>query len=197
MVPEFVTGLPVHALVVHFVVVLLPLAVLGAVVVALWPAARKRYGWLVVAVAAVGTALVQVAVDSGDNLKARVGTTPEIEEHERLGDQMLWWALPLFVTVLALMVLHEMSRRQALRQHEVPASTSDSSAAPEVSDKDGARQGQVQVQERTLTWLKPATMAVAVLTIAAAVGAGIHVYRVGDAGSRAVWEHVKDQPLNQ
>ena len=33
MLPEFVNGLPLHPLIVHLVVVLLPLAVLGSVVV--------------------------------------------------------------------------------------------------------------------------------------------------------------------
>jgi len=33
-----------------------------------------------------------------------------------------------------------------------------------------------------------------VLTVGFAVAAGIHVYRVGDAGARATWEFVKDQP---
>jgi hypothetical protein len=28
-----------------------------------------------------------------------------------------------------------------------------------------------------------------------AVGAGIHVYRVGDAGARAVWEGVENLPV--
>jgi glyceraldehyde-3-phosphate dehydrogenase/erythrose-4-phosphate dehydrogenase len=41
-VPLLVFGLPTHALLVHAVVVLVPLAVLGAVVVAVWPAARRR-----------------------------------------------------------------------------------------------------------------------------------------------------------
>ena len=45
--PEFIGGLPVHPLVVHFVVVLLVIASLGAVLTALWPAVRRRFGWLV------------------------------------------------------------------------------------------------------------------------------------------------------
>jgi uncharacterized membrane protein len=190
MVPEFFAGLPVHILVVHFVVVLLPLAALGAVVVALWPAARKRYGWLVVAVAAVATVLVQIAADSGDNLANRVPPTPEIDEHARLGEQLLWWALPLFIAVTALMIVHETARRQSFAQRPGSADVPDQEPEP------GAVKVQVQQQERTATWLKPATMAIAALTVAAAVGAGIHVYRVGDAGARAVWGYIEEQPPN-
>lgn len=159
--PEFVTGLPLHALVVHFVVVLLPLAVAGAVVVALWPAARQRFGWLVVAAAAVATLLVPIATNSGGKLKTRVSAPDNlaaIERHEHLGNLMLYFALPLLAAVLALMVVHEVGRRQQLG------------------------------------WTRLATVAAAVLTIGFAVAAGVHVYRVGDAGSRATWEFVKDQP---
>jgi uncharacterized membrane protein len=159
--PEFVTGLPLHALVVHFVVVLLPLAVAGSIVVALWPAARQRFGWLVVAVAAVATALVPLATNSGGKLKTRVSAPDNlaaIDHHESLGNLMLWFALPLLIAVAALMVVHEVGRRQAL------------------------------------SWAKLATVVAAVLTVGLAVAAGVHVYRVGDAGARATWEFVKDQP---
>ncbi|GJF03026.1 hypothetical protein [Pseudonocardia sp. D17] len=43
--PTFMLGLPVHPLVVHAVVVLVPAAVIGAVLVALWPRIRARRGW--------------------------------------------------------------------------------------------------------------------------------------------------------
>jgi uncharacterized membrane protein len=161
MLPEFVTGLPLHALVVHGVVVLLPLAVLGSIVIAVWPAARQRYGWLVVAVAAVATVLVPVATSSGGDLKTRLPVTPQVQRHEELGNLMLWFALPMLIAVAALMVVHTMGRRQVL------------------------------------SWTKLATVVVAVLTVGLAVAAGVHVIRVGDAGSRAVWEHIKDLPPQQ
>ena len=156
--PEFVNGLPLHPLVVHFVVVLLPLSVLGAIVIAVWPAMRERFGWLVVAAAAVATLLVPVATNSGGKLKARVGPdNPRILRHEELGNQMIYWAIPLLVFVVALMVVHELSKRMEIR------------------------------------WAKLATIVIAVLTIGAGVGVGIHVYRVGDAGSRASYGDVKNQ----
>jgi uncharacterized membrane protein len=156
--PESVNGLPLHALVVHFVVVLLPLAVAGAVVIALWPAARQRFGWLVVAVAAVATALVPVATTSGEKFELHMPEDELIERHQELGDLMLYFAIPLLVTVLALMVVHTIGQRQ------------------EVS------------------WTKLAIVVVAVLTIGSAVAAGIHVYRVGEAGSRSAWEDVQSNP---
>lgn len=111
--PEFIDGLPLHALVVHFVVVLLPLSVLGAVVIAFWPAARQRFGWLVVAGAGVGALLVPIATNSGDELAARIPRDDLIARHEELGDGLIWWAVPLFVVVLGFMVLHTKLQRPA------------------------------------------------------------------------------------
>ncbi|MCL8024883.1 DUF2231 domain-containing protein [Nocardioides bruguierae] len=104
---DLVNGLPVHPLVVHAVVVLLPLAVLGAVAVAVRPAWAHRVGWLVVAVAAVATVLVPVATSSGEALEHRVG---DPGEHAELGDQLIWFALPLLVLTIAVVLL---GRRRA------------------------------------------------------------------------------------
>ncbi|MCM0619287.1 DUF2231 domain-containing protein [Nocardioides bruguierae] len=104
---DLVNGLPVHPLVVHAVVVLLPLAVLGAIAVAVRPAWAHRVGWLVVAVAAVATVLVPVATSSGEALERRVG---DPGEHAELGDQLIWFALPLLVLTIAVVLL---GRRRA------------------------------------------------------------------------------------
>ena len=174
--PEFINGLPLHALVVHFVVVLLPLAVLGAILTAVWPAVRRRFGWLAVAAAGVGAALTPVATSSGTNLADRLGTNPQIEEHMELGEQMFWWALPLFLLVGALMVMHTMAERKTTAKVAVGAAGAEHEEAP--ADR------------------APALMMIvaAVLTVGVAVGTGIHVYRVGDAGSRAVWGDVQNLP---
>ena len=65
---DLVNGLPLHPLVVHAVVVLLPLAILGTIALALHRPWRATYGPLVVGVAAVATALVPVATSSGESL---------------------------------------------------------------------------------------------------------------------------------
>ena len=61
IVPTFVSGLPVHPLVVHAVVVLLPMAVVGSVLVALWPAIRARWAWPVVFLTAAAVVAIPVA----------------------------------------------------------------------------------------------------------------------------------------
>jgi uncharacterized membrane protein len=61
-------GLPGHPLIVHGAVVLVPLAALGTIVMALWPAARNRMGWIVAGVGVVGFFFTYVAKESGEAL---------------------------------------------------------------------------------------------------------------------------------
>lgn len=107
---DLVNGLPVHPLVVHAVVVLLPAAVLGTIAIAVRPSWRRRYGALVLGVAAVATALIPVATSSGEALERRVG---DPGRHAALGDQLIWFALPLLVLVAALVVLDRRATRPA------------------------------------------------------------------------------------
>jgi hypothetical protein len=95
-------GLPLHPLVVHAVVVLLPLAVVGTIAIAVRPVWRRRYGHLVVACAAVATALIPVATQSGKALEKQVGSPGQ---HAHLGDQLIWFAIPLLLLSLVLVVL--------------------------------------------------------------------------------------------
>lgn len=99
---DLINGVPIHPLVVHAVVVLLPLAVLGTIAIVVRPAWRLRYGPLVVAAAAVATALMPVATSSGEALEHRVGNPGE---HAELGDQLIWFVIPLLVLSAALVWL--------------------------------------------------------------------------------------------
>ncbi len=98
---DLINGLPLHPLVVHAVVVLLPMAALGTIAIALHPSWRLRYGPLVVLAAAASTALTPVATSSGEALEGRVG---DPGQHAALGDQLIWFAIPLLVLSLALVL---------------------------------------------------------------------------------------------
>ncbi len=174
--PELIGGLPLHALVVHFTVVLLPIAALGSVLTAVWPAVRRRYGWLTVATAAVATVLVPISTTSGENLEEGLGgTNPLIERHQELADIMIWWALGLTVAVAALMVLHTRIERQAPTE------------APPAAGGGGTAVG---TATKRATGQTVAMVVAMVLTVGLGIGTGIHIYRVGDAGARTVWEDV-------
>lgn len=157
-------GLPLHPLVVHGVVVLLPLATAGTIAIALRPAWRTRYGYLVVGAALAATVMIPVATSSGEALEKRVG---DPGEHAELGDQLLWFALALLLTSALLVLLQRRAER-------ADAKTSDSTGAPREQAR-GARSPRNQLT------------AIAVLAVVAALACGVQVYRVGDSGARAAW----------
>jgi uncharacterized membrane protein len=102
LVFDTINGLPLHPLVVHAVVVLLPLAVIGTVALAVRPAWRRPYGPLVSAVAAAAVVLCPVATSSGEALEKHVG---DPGQHAALGDQLVWFAIPVLVLAGAMTYL--------------------------------------------------------------------------------------------
>ncbi|MCY7400653.1 MAG: hypothetical protein LH477_06810 [Nocardioides sp.] len=111
---DLINGVPLHPLVVHAIVVLLPLATLGTIAIALRASWRVRYGPLVVAAAALSTVLIPVATSSGEALERRVG---DPGQHAQLGDQLIYVAVPLLVLSAALVWVawrSERTGRQAL-----------------------------------------------------------------------------------
>lgn len=106
---DTINGLPLHPLVVHVVVVLLPLSALGAIVIAFVPRWSVRFGVLVWIGSLVSVGAALVAEESGEALAARVGL-PAV--HAELGEQVKYFAAALFVTALVLWFL---DRRTAPR----------------------------------------------------------------------------------
>lgn len=96
---DLINGTPVHPLVVHAVVVLLPLTILGTVAIAAKPDWRLRYGHLVVAVGVLSLVFIPIATSSGEALQERVGNPGE---HAELGGQLIWFAIPLVALAAAL-----------------------------------------------------------------------------------------------
>ena len=111
---DTVLGLPVHALVVHAVVVLVPLSALGVAVIAVVPRWRVRFGPLVLAVTTAGLALVPVATNSGEKLKDRINAggvvKDQIDDHQMWGERVLWPTLALWVLAVALVILSRRHR---------------------------------------------------------------------------------------
>ena len=99
---DLINGLPIHPLVVHAVVVLVPLAALGTIALAPRPAWRQHSGRLVVGAAVLATALTPIATSSGEALEKHVG---DPGEHAALGDQLIWFLIPLLVISVALVFL--------------------------------------------------------------------------------------------
>ena len=72
-------GLPIHPMLVHFIVVLAPLTALLAVLCAVFPAVRERLVWLVAALAVVTTGLAPLASESGEWLEHHIEKSELVE----------------------------------------------------------------------------------------------------------------------
>lgn len=157
-----VSGLPVHVLVIHVVVVFVPLSVLVALGYALVPRWRWLLRWPLVVGSAASLGAAFVAQRSGYNFIGRLGGgTPAAQAHEDQGQLLGWVLLGFFVvSVAAAFAVH-------------------GPGAPSWRGEVGRRS--------TVSVARPIQIVVAVLLIVAAVAAGVQVFRTGDSGARAVW----------
>lgn len=163
-------GIPAHPLVVHAVVVLLPLAAIGAVVIAVRPSLRRTLGVAVTLVALAGVVAVPIATQSGSGLlDAMGGGGPLTAEHADRAANLLPWA----VVFLVLLVVSVVTGKRA-----------DRAAAP--SAEDG---GTVAVQTRTTTLRRVSTITAALAALAGIAVTGLVVW-IGDAGAQSVWQGV-------
>jgi uncharacterized membrane protein len=106
--PESVLGLPLHPLVVHAAVVLVPLAAILAVVVAVDPVRRRRFGLVAWLLALAGAAAAFAARFSGQELAQTLypaGLPDPVIDHQSVGLTSPWFALALWGGVSALLLL--------------------------------------------------------------------------------------------
>lgn len=107
---DTITGLPVHPLVVHAVVVFLPLAALATAAVAVRAPWRRFSPWLIAADAVVMAATF-VAKESGEQLERRIAqfqTPPGLDDHTSWGDRLFLMSVLLFLAALAVHVTRSM-----------------------------------------------------------------------------------------
>ena len=96
-------GLPIHPLIVHATVVIVPTAAAAVLLAALWPRFRAWAGWGPLALSVVAVVLTPLSTSSGENLRRRIGGGgPLVEEHSELAGFLLWWVIPLAVLAAAL-----------------------------------------------------------------------------------------------
>ena len=98
---DTVLGLPLHPLVVHAVVVLLPLMAIITVIVAARPRWRTVAAWPVVAANLVVLAFTVLAKESGEHLLRQMAGL-QIDTHVSLGSKLPIFAL--LVTLASLLV---------------------------------------------------------------------------------------------
>ncbi len=112
---DTILGLPVHALVMHVVVVLVPLAAAGVVAIAAVPRWRERFGVVVLAIATAGLAAVPVATRSGGKLEDRLGASGvvarQINHHQEWGQRVIWPTLAMWLLAVVLVLMDRQGRQ--------------------------------------------------------------------------------------
>lgn len=167
---DLFNGLPVHPLVVHAAVVLIPLTLLGTILISVKRSWRKSLGWWVVLLAFVSVGASVAAKESGERLAVRVGLPVE---HAELGDTLPIFAGFMFLAVTALVVADRLTtRRSAAKAAAAPAAET----AGSTDDPGAKRSGLVTV--------------LAILAVIVGLIATFQTYRVGDSGAKAVWSKV-------
>ena len=116
--PETILGLPLHPLIVHATVILVPGAALMVALAAVNDRFRRWAGPLPAIAAIIAAALVPLTTGTGESLEHSIGQNRLIEEHAELGESLIWIVLPLaLVAVLG----HFLHRRAGARRSLVAA----------------------------------------------------------------------------
>ena len=92
---DLVFGLPLHPLVVHSAVVLVPLVAFAALAMSYWPSFSRKYGGPVLILAVVAQLSLFLAKASGEPFQERLNK--EIERHENFGEIAPFTFIPLLV----------------------------------------------------------------------------------------------------
>jgi hypothetical protein len=166
-------GLPLHVLLVHAVLVLTPLVALALIVIAAWPAARRALWVPVLASGIVLLPLGLITIEAGKWLEARVPPAPLIQEHTAQGEDIVPWLIALLVLAVVIAgwaVVELVAARRAT--------------------SGGAGIG------RGIRIAVSVVLTIGALAIAA--GTTWTLVRIGETGSRAVWEgSFSDEPLER
>jgi hypothetical protein len=97
-----VFGLPVHPLIVHATVVVVPVAALTVLLSVLWGRFRQWIGLGVVVLPVLALILVPLTTQSGEQLEHKLPHSALIERHAELADSLLPWVIALLVAAIGL-----------------------------------------------------------------------------------------------
>ena len=154
-------GLPAHPLVVHIAVVLVPLAALGTIAIAFWGAARRRIGWIVVALAFVAFVGCFLAKQSGEALQNSVRNTAAVNAHVEMADGGTVAGLAVFIGAAGVMVVDLIVGQRTKRK------------------------------QSALPLQKQAPMIVGALAVLLALFGSVRIIQIGHSGAKSTWENTK------
>lgn len=110
---DTIFGLPLHPLIVHATVVIVPTATLLVALAAVYPRFRAWVGPVPAIAALLSVVLVPLSTGSGESLEHHVGDSSLVEEHAELADSLIWFVIPLAIVAVVGYWLH---RRNAAGQ---------------------------------------------------------------------------------
>ena len=173
-----VDGIPAHPLVVHAVVVLLPLAAVGTLLVVARHAWRRQLGVWVLLLAVAGVAAVPMAQLTGSQLAASYGGgSPLVAEHATRASTLLLPALAFLVLLAATVVLG----RRADAASGAPAADAVFAATGSTRTRTATRSAANTAARQRVTTV------VGVLAALAGIAVTGLVVWIGHSGSVAVW----------
>lgn len=157
-------NMPSHPLLVHIPVVLVPLATVGVLLMAFWPASRRSLGVVVPVIAAIGAVGGVLAASSGEALEEdfrEAGQTisVRVSEHAELGETARLMSVVFLLAVLTWVLVARWVRRAG-------------------------------DERATATLRKPraVVLALAVVASVGGVAATVSVVQAGHSGASSVWE---------
>ncbi|MGA8210319.1 MAG: hypothetical protein WB798_09205, partial [Nocardioidaceae bacterium] len=98
---DTVFGLPVHPLIVHATVTVVPAAAVSVALAVLWPRFREWAGLLPLALSVLAVVLTPLSTGSGESLERSTGRSALVADHARLADLLIWWVVPLAAVAAA------------------------------------------------------------------------------------------------
>lgn len=108
-------GLPIHPLIVHATVVIVPTAALAVLVATVWPRFRGWASWGPLAAAATALVLIPLTTSSGESLEHSLPHSALIEKHAHLGEGLLPWAIVLLVGAIGVFWIHRSATHPNVR----------------------------------------------------------------------------------
>lgn len=162
MGPTTIDGLPAHPLLVHVVVVLVPLSAIMLIASVAWPAARRKLGILTPLVTLATLISVPLTSHAGEWLLHRTQPqTDTLRHHAQLGDQLIWWSIPVCALSAVWWSIDDPRVAAWLTTHAS--------------------------RLRSALTGRPGKAVLIAGSLVAAVGSLVWVYRIGDSGAHSVW----------
>jgi hypothetical protein len=155
-----ISGLPLHPLLVHATVMLVPTAAIMAILGSVWPAARRKLGIVTPIVATAAAVAVALTIQAGEALEERVTETDLVEAHTEGGEAATPWIVLLVVAAWVQWAWFAFAKKRLAEGAKAVFGATTSKVVPVV---------------------------LAVLVVASAAGSAWTVYKIGEAGARAVW----------